>query len=135
MNPTDIAATLLRWTVGGFMIPHGLAKFGLMGGKREFEIQAFNALGLRPGEVWSIVSGIAQIGLGLLLVFGFFTQVAGAAAAAFMVAAAVLGLRKNGWYWHVGGMEYAYFWALAALTVFFLGAGPWSLDHMLRTAG
>lgn len=134
MNSVEIAAVLLRVTVGGFMIPHGLQKFGILGGDRAFELKAFEELGLRPGALWVNVSGVMQVVLGLLLVLGLFTQAAGAATAAFMVAAAVLGLRNNGWYWQKHGMEYAYFWAITAICVFFLGAGPWSLDQMLRAA-
>lgn len=116
------------------MIPHGLQKFGILGGDRAFEIETFDGLGLRPGAFWASAAGVAQVVLGLLLVLGLFTQATAAATVAFMVAAAIIGLRNNGWYWHKHGMEYAYFWALTALCVFYLGAGPWSLDQMLRAA-
>lgn len=135
MTSVEIATILLRCTVGGFMIPHGLQKFGILGGDRALEIKAFEELGLRPGPPWVNFSGVAQVILGLLLVLGLFTEVTAAVTVAFMVAAAVIGLRNNGWYWQNHGMEYAYFWALAALCVFFLGAGPWSLDQTLQVAG
>jgi len=129
-DPPMIAATLLRCTVGAFMIPHGLQKLGFIGGNRAFETQAFNTLGLRPGNVWSAIAGVTQAGLGLLLLIGLFTRPAAALTAVFMVFAALVGVRKNGWYWHNHGMEFAFFWALAAIVVALLGSGPWALDHL-----
>lgn len=126
-----LAATLLRCTVGGFMVPHGLQKFGLIGGDRGAETRGFDALGLRPGAAWSALAGAAQVGFGLLLVLGLLTPLAAAGTVVFMLTAAAVGVRRNGWYWHDHGMEYAIFWALAAAAVALLGAGPWSLDHAL----
>lgn len=124
-----IAATLLRCVVGGFMLPHGLQKLGFIGGDRAAEAKAFNSVGLRPGQFWSALAGLLQLGFGLLLITGLFTRVAGLGTAIFMTTAGVIALRRNGWYWHDHGMEFAFFWASMGVVAALLGPGPWSLDQ------
>lgn len=69
-----IAPVLLRLCAGLFFIIFGIQK--LRGGK-EGSILFFEALGLRPAKIYTLVLGGVQIITGALLVLGLATQVAG----------------------------------------------------------
>lgn len=125
----DLATLLLRLAAGGFMIPHGLQKLGFLGGDRAGDSQAFESWGFRPGAAWNTIVGIIQTGLGVLLVLGLLTPFAAVGVIVFMAVALKVELRRHGWYWQRHGMEYAIFWAVAAVAILLLGPGAWSVDH------
>lgn len=121
-----LGALLLRVTIGGFQIPHGLAKFGL-GGNPDQIAEGFAELGLHPPRAWVRVIGAAQILLGVLLVLGVATQGAAVMTACLSVAMARIALRPHGWFWGRHGMEYALFWAAAAAACAMIGPGAWAV--------
>jgi putative oxidoreductase len=127
----DVAALLLRLVVGGFQLPHGLQKFGLLGGQVEAATESFTEYGLRPPRAWVRAIGTLQIVCGVLLVLGLATVGAAALTMCLCLGMVNVGLRQNGWYWNRHGMEYAVFWAIAAACLALLGPGAWSLDAAL----
>ena len=126
-----MAALLLRLAVGGFQVPHGLQKFGVLGGDPELIADNFDSYGLRPPRAWVRTIGTAQIVLGVLIMLGAVTKGAALVTACLTLAMANVALRQNGWFWNRHGMEYAIFWAIAAVCVILLGPGSVALDGAL----
>jgi putative oxidoreductase len=128
----DLGKLLLRVTVGGLMLFHGIAKLqhgvgfieGMLEGKG---LPAFLAYGAYVGEV------IAP----LLLLVGFQTRIAGAVLAFNMVTAIGLAHANQlfdlnahgGW-----AIELAAFFLLGGLCIALLGSGRFALDARRRSA-
>ena len=68
----DLGLLVLRIVIGGFVMPHGLLKLGVVGkGGSVAGVAAwFNSMGLRPGLFWAYVAVLAEVGGGLLTVLG-----------------------------------------------------------------
>lgn len=108
--------TLLRVLVGLFYFPHVYSKITAFQGTVAF----FSKAGFNPGEFFVVFSGLAELGFGLALVFGFFTKYAALGSAGLMAVAAyaIIAVKGLGWFWAGGGIEYLVFWGLASLIVF-----------------
>jgi putative oxidoreductase len=130
-HDADAALLLLRLAVGGFQLPHGLQKFGLLGGDVPATAAEFDACGLVPPRLWVRAVGLAQIFCGGLLVGGLATRGAALLTFCLCLGMAQAVLRRNGWFWHRHGMEYALFWALGAAALVLLGPGAWSVEGQL----
>jgi putative oxidoreductase len=65
------------------------------------------------------VAGAIETVLAVLLILGIWTPYAAAIAAIHLLVAAAATWRvSNGkWLWHIGGMEYPVFWALACVVL------------------
>ena len=132
----------LRLIVAAVMIAHGgHTLFGLWGGPGvgpgglSSEAVRMANLGLEPGFLIAVLTGIIQLAGGLLLVAGWLTRWA---AAAILLRVAIdlwvvhwrLGFFMN-WTLEPGrghGMEYALLLAGAAFCLLLAGAGDYSLD-------
>jgi putative oxidoreductase len=127
----SLALLLLRLLAGGFQLPHGLQKFGLLRGNVAAVTESFAQSGLHPPLAWVRVVGAAQIIAGLCLVLGLATD--GAAVLTMCMSAAMvrLSLWQGGWFWNRHGVEYAVFWAGVAAAIALLGPGAWSIDALL----
>jgi putative oxidoreductase len=107
------ASLLLRLTVGGLLIPHGVAKFLSF----DKEIEAFGRVfGLQPANLWVVAIAVTQIACGLLIVSNRFARPAALVTAALMLGTIVVANHST-WFWHFKGAEYAVFWALCAVAV------------------
>jgi uncharacterized membrane protein YphA (DoxX/SURF4 family) len=106
--------TLLRVTVGGFLIPHGVFKF--VGYAKEVEVFG-QVFGLNPAPAWVIGVAIAQIVCGLLIVFNRLVVPALALTILMLAGTIVFANGGNGWFWHFKGIEYSVFWMIAAAIV------------------
>ena len=121
---------MLRATIGGYFVGHGLkkltAKFG--GDGPEETGKFFESVGLKPGKESALVAGAAETGGGLLLMLGFLTPVATTALTGVMTNAIRHVHAKNGPWITDGGFEHpaVVIAALAALAE--SGPGPLSLD-------
>jgi putative oxidoreductase len=130
-----VGKLILRATVGGYFVGHGLQKltgwFGGAGldGTGEF----FESVGLRPGRWNAQLAGAAETGGGALLTLGLLTPLATSALAGVMTNAIRHVHGKNGPWVTDGGFEHpaVVLAALAALTE--SGPGPLSLDSKLGT--
>jgi putative oxidoreductase len=131
MNEVDIAALVLRLSVGGTMIAHGWNHaFG--GGKLPGTARWFESIGIRPGRVHALLATATELGAGALLVAGLLNALAAAGVLGTMLVALVANHRKNGFFiFRPGeGYEYVLMICLVACAMAALGAGRISLDHL-----
>jgi putative oxidoreductase len=130
-----IGKLILRATVGGYFVGHGLQKlagrFGGDGLKGTGDF--FESIGLRPGRENALLAGAAETGGGTLLALGFLTPLGVAGIAGVMTNAIRHVHAKNGPWVNEGGVEHpaVVLAALAALAED--GPGPLSLDAKLGT--
>ena len=128
------AALILRITLGGMILAHGLNKlFG--GGRIPGTARWFESIGMKPGILNAWAACLTELGCGVLLILGLLTPLACAGLVALMTVAIVTVHRKNGFFvFNPGqGVEYCGVVALAAIALGGLGGGRWSLDHVLDT--
>ncbi len=130
---TGIGKLILRATVGGYFVGHGLQKLtGSFGGEGpEGTGRFFESVGIRPGRENALLAGAAETGGGALLTVGLLTPVAASALAGVMTNAIRYVHGKNGPWITDGGFEHpaVVLGALAALAE--SGPGPLSLDAKL----
>lgn len=104
---------ILRIMCGLFFIPHVVGKF-----TEPKALELFGAFGFKPPKFWLYAAAAIEIVVAIGLVFGIYTRYVAAVAAIFLLVAAVSTYRLNGkWLWHIGGVEYCVFWALACVVV------------------
>src|SRR5947209_8733190 len=124
---------MLRATIGGYFVGHGLQKLtGWFGGDGpEGTGEFFESVGIRPGRKQALLAGAAETGGGTLLALGFLTPLGVAAATGVMTNAIRHVHAKNGLWITNGGVEHpvTVIAALAALAE--SGPGPLSLDAKL----
>ncbi len=127
-----VGILLLRATIGGFFVGHGVQKlFGVAGGHGLKGTAAFfESLGLKPGIVHASAAGLAETGGGLGLVLGYRTPLAASAVVATMTTAIQRVHLKNGWDTLAGGYEYNAVLIAGALVIAEQGPGPLSLDAL-----
>lgn len=129
----SIAVLILRLTLGGMILAHGMNKlFG--GGRIPGTARWFESIGMKPGILNAWAAAITEVGSGVLLILGLVTPLACAGLVALMVVAIVTVHRKNGFFvFNAGqGIEYCLVIALTAIALGGLGSGRWSLDHTLK---
>ena len=124
-----LALVAVRLTLGAIMVVHGSHK--VFGGLHH-HAQMVAGLGL-PGWL-GYFSAFTEFLGGLLVLAGFFTRVAAFAVCIDLVVAI--------WkvHWHNGltgdhGYEFPLAAATLAFVLIFFGAGPISLDHVVRGGG
>src|SRR4051794_15401412 len=126
---TGIGKLILRATVGGYFVGHGLKKLTTrFGGDGPDETgKFFESVGLKPGRESALVAGATEAGGGALLTLGFLTPFATSALTGVMTNAIRHVHAKNGPWITDGGVEYpaVIIAALAALAE--SGPGPLSL--------
>jgi putative oxidoreductase len=126
----DIGLFLIHVVIGGFVAAHGSQKlFGILGGYGlEGTGQYLEGFGLRPGKLFALAAGSAELIGGLAFAAGFFTPGAAALIAATMLVAARTDHAGNGFWIYNGGNEYVLTNATVAIGLAFSGAGEWSSD-------
>ena len=124
---SDVAALILRLTIGPMMIVHGLNKVrgpeGLMGTTKYFD-----SLGLQPAHVHARVAAATEIGAGTLLTLGAMTPLASACVIGIMTAAAATDHKGKGFFIFKGGWEYVGVVGATAAAISALGPGRYSVD-------
>jgi putative oxidoreductase len=124
---------VLRATIGGFFVGHGMQKlagwFG--GGGPEGTGQTFEKIGLRPGRENALVAGAAEVGGGSLLALGLFTPAAVSMLTGVMTNAIRHVHRQNGLWVTDGGIEYPVVIVAALAALAESGPGRLSLDEEL----
>jgi putative oxidoreductase len=126
----DLAAVILRLSIGGTMIAHGWNHaFG--GGRLPGTARWFESIGIRPGRVHALFATVTELGAGALLVLGLLNSLAAAAVVGTMLVALVANHIKNGFFiFRPGeGYEYVLMIILASGALAALGPGQVSLDH------
>jgi len=132
MHSLDVAALLLRLTLGVTMLAHGWRHvFG--GGKVAGTARWFASIGMRPALVHAWVASLTEIGCGGLLIAGFLTPLAAGGVLGAMVVALVTNHLKNGFFiFNPGeGYEYVLMICLVSIAVAGIGGGYLSVDHAI----
>ena len=124
---SDVAALILRLTVGPMMVVHGLNKVRGPGGL-EGTTSYFDSLGLQPAHVHARVAATTEIGTGALLTLGVLTPLASAGVIGVMTAAAATDHKGKGFFIFKGGWEYVGVVGATAAAISALGPGRYSLD-------
>jgi len=124
---SDVAALILRLTVGPMMIVHGMNKVRGPGGL-EGTTKYFDSLGLQPAHVHARVAATTEIGTGALLTLGTLTPLASAGVIGIMTVAAFTDHKGKGFFIFKGGWEYVGVVGATAAAISALGPGRYSLD-------
>lgn len=121
---TDLASLLLRIALGGMFLAHGLTKLFVF--TPAGTVQYFASLGFP--SILAYLTILFEIGGGILLLLGIFSNWVGLLAALQMVVITYIH-SGNGWSFSNtgGGWEYPAFMAFTALALFFLGDGCFSV--------
>jgi putative oxidoreductase len=128
-----LGTLILRATVGGYFVGHGMQKlagwFG--GGGPEGTAQTFEQIGLRPGRENALIAGAAEAGGGSLLALGLFTPAAVSMLTGVMTNAIRHVHRQNGFWVTEGGVEYPVVILAVLAALGDSGPGRFSLDEAL----
>ncbi|WP_109526568.1 MULTISPECIES: DoxX family protein [Nocardia] len=126
---SDLAALVLRATLGPMLVAHGWNKVAGPGGL-EGTIRWFDGLGLRPAPAHARMAAATEIAAGMGLALGLANPLPAAATVGLMSVAAVTDHRGKGFFVFKGGWEYVGVVAGAAVALAGLGHGALSVDRM-----
>jgi putative oxidoreductase len=129
----DLALLVLRVVVGLLFVAHGAQKlFGSFGGGGlKGTAEMFDAIGLRPARLHAAAAGTGELVGGALLALGLVAPI-GAALLIAVMTAAILSVHWSNGLWNTnGGFEYNAVIIAVAFAIAGVGAGKWSLDHVL----
>ena len=134
MTALDIGLLILRVTVGGIYMLHGLRKVGWRNpdGYAGFHASIVRR-GYRPPHLWALAAVSAEIGGGILAILGLLTPVAAALLLAQSVTIAAL-VRGRGFWVEAMGVEYPLMLGASAVTMALVGPGALSVDDLLGLA-
>lgn len=121
----DIALLILRIVIGVFMLTHGAGKFEKLFLNDE-PIQFADPLGI--GAVASLILVVfAEVFCSLLLILGLGTRIGAITLFINMLIIAFIVHMNDGF----GRQEFALLYGLVYLTIILIGAGRYSLDHLI----
>lgn len=128
----DLGLLVLRVTLGGVMLAHGVNHI-IGGGKIAGTARWFGSMGMKPPLLHAWLASIVEVAAGVLLIVGLLTPLAAAGAVGIMTVAFLINHRKNGFFiFRPGeGYEYVATLALLGIGIAVIGAGGWSLDRAL----
>lgn len=129
----NLALLMLRTMVGVTMFLHGYNHvWG--GGKIAGTARWFESLGLKPGILHAWMASLTELVCGPLLIVGLLSPFGAAGVVGVMAVAFLTNHRPNGFFIFRPGEGYEYVLNLlvAGLALGGLGAGDWSLDHVLK---
>jgi putative oxidoreductase len=122
---------ILRVIVGLTLAAHGYQKF-FLGGRIPGTARWFESIGMRPGKLHALAAASTEIGSGFLLALGFLTPLAAAGMIGVMTVAAWTANRANGFFSMNHGWEYNLVLATIGIAVATIGAGRFSVDHLMN---
>lgn len=123
----EIARCLLRLSVGGTLIAHGLKH----GRTPEGTAKWFDSIGFRNPELQATLSSVVEVGAGSALVAGAATPIAASAVIGTMAVATQTVHRPNGFFITSEGYEYVLALSISSAALAALGAGRVSVDRLL----
>lgn len=127
----NLALLALHVFVGAMIFAHGWAKV-FRGGRLGGTAKWFDAMGMRPGRLHAVLAAGTEMTVGVLLVLGLLTPIAAAGLVGLMVVAIVAVHWKNGFFITKQGYEYCLALIVLSLALGALGAGRFSIDHLVR---
>lgn len=131
-NKFDTAALVVRLAGGGIMLPHGLAKAGLIVAPGNGFIEMMTQGGMP--YVVALLVVIAELVGAASLIIGFMTRFC-AASLALVMAGAILMVHWQGGFFAPAGYEYPLTLLLVYITSAIRGGGRWSVDSVLCHCG
>jgi putative oxidoreductase len=123
----DLARLLLRVSVGGTMIAHGVKHARSLPGTARW----FESIGFRRPGLQARVSAVVEIGSGAALIAGAATPLSAAAVVGTMAVAARSVHVRNGFFVTAEGWEYVAALGAASVAIGALGGGRFSVDRAL----
>ena len=142
MSGKDFGLLVLRLTLGGIMIAHGIMKLRAEGGVNGFADTLAKIGFPGPPQAMAIAVIAGEIGGGALVILGLMAQIGALAIAAIMVGAIVKVHLPNGFFMQdkateLGplkhGVEYCV--ALLGMALCILFAGPGAMSFRLKKGG
>jgi len=132
----DLAILVVRLIVGLGLAAHGAQKlFGWFGGYGLQGTGGFmEQIGFRPGKLFALSAGVAELGGGLLVALGLLGPLGPALVLLTMTVAIVAAHLGHGFFASNNGPELPLLYAAAAAGIAFAGYGAWSLDSLLGLA-
>ena len=133
MNHTDVALLVVRVFFGLSLAYHGYNKVFGPGGL-EGTARWFGSIGMK-WPIWQArIAAATEIGSGLLLAVGLATPLAGAGFIGIMLVAIVVAHWANGFFVFKPGQgwEYCASIAVVAWVIATIGAGKYSIDHVIH---
>lgn len=122
---TDLALLILRVVLGVIMIYHGWPKLTNLGGT----IEGFAGMGVPLPAVAAVFALVAELGGGLLMLAGAFTDIAGLLFAIDMLGAITFVHAKNGFSVADGGVEWPLALLAMALAIALAGPGGYAVGR------
>ena len=138
MSPSDASTVGLgllagRVVFGGLFAAHGCRKlfswfrgYGLRGTGEFFEW-----LGFRPGRMFAVIAGLAELASGLFILLGFLGPVGPALLLSVMIVAVITVHWGNGLLAASNGSELPLLYTTVTMAFALTGYGPYSLDAIL----
>lgn len=129
----NVVLLVVRVFLGAMIFAHGYNKV-FRGGRLKGTASWFESIGMRPGPLNAYLAAGTELAVGALLVLGLLTTLASAGLMALMIVAIVTVHRFNGFFVFNKGQGVEYCLAIVVMTLVSgtLGAGRYSLDHLLR---
>ena len=120
----DLAALVLRLTLGTMLVAHGLLKYLVF--TPAGTVKFFESIGL-PGPLAYVVIAVEVLG-GIALIAGYRTRLVAAAVTPILFGSALPHL-GNGWLFSApgGGWEYSVFMGFTTIAAALLGDGRYAL--------
>jgi putative oxidoreductase len=134
MALVDVGLLILRLVLGLTFFAHGAQKlFGWFGGGgMKGTSGMMSKMGVRPPELWALVTGLSEFLGGLGVAFGFLTPLAAALIIGVMIVAILRVHAPKGFFNTGGGIEFPLMNIAAAACIGFAGPGFYSLDNAFR---
>ncbi len=123
----DISYPLIRATVGGTFLVHGIGRAAIPLARAAEEMAKS---GLEPAMVFAIIALINETVGAVCVILGLFTRFFAASIAIELAIISILFVH-NGYAWSRHGWEYVFLWGLIFFAIALRGGGPYSLDRKI----
>jgi putative oxidoreductase len=127
MTGASVAGLVLRATIGGTMIAHGIRHGRTLDGTARW----FGSIGFRNPRLQATASAVVETGAGAALIAGAATPLAAAAVVGTLAVAARSVHARNGFFITAEGYEYVMNLSVASVALAAIGPGPFSVDRAL----
>ena len=124
---SGIARCLLRGSIGGIMIAHGVRHGRTLDGTARW----FESIGFRQPKLQAQLSSVVEVGSGAGVVLGAATPLSASAVVGILSVAYRSVHKPNGFFIASEGWEYVAFLSAASVALSALGPGRFSVDRLL----
>ena len=123
----QISWPLIRATVGGTLLVHGINRAGI---PLAHAAEEMAKSGHEPAMVFALLALINETVGAVCIILGLFTRVF-AASIAIEMAMISIQFAPNGYAWAKHGWEFVFLWGLIFFAIALRGGGPYSLDRRI----